>query len=114
MAIDPTKNPHGLGDLSAGQAGWDATIQDALENLAPQDSLHAGNALALKGEATPLRVEAQGLVRLQAYTVAGLPAPSATTARCMAWVSNPSSGGPRPAYCDGTNWRWYADDAVVT
>lgn len=114
MAIDPTRNPHGLGDLSAGQAGWDATVQDALENLAPQDSLHAGNTLALKGEAAPLRVEAQGLIVRQGYTVAGLPAPSGALAGATAFVTNPSSGGPRPAYCDGTNWRWYADDAVVT
>lgn len=114
MAMDPSKNPLGLGDLAAGQAGWDATVQDNMESLSPQDTLYAGNTAALEAKATPLRVEAAGPVRLKAYTVAGLPAPGASLVGGQAWVTDPSSGGPRPAYCDGTNWRWFADDAVVS
>ena len=113
MPIDPAANPLNLSNLDAGQAGWDATIQDAIEVLAPQDKVYSGNASALEAKAGPLRVEAQGLVRLRGYDIADLPAPGSATSRCMAWVNDPGSGGPRPAYCDGTNWRWYADDSVV-
>lgn len=114
MAINPATNPLGLGDLSAGQAGWDATVQDNIEALAPMDRLYAGNAAALQAKTAPLRVEAQGLIVRKGYTVAGLPAPSAGIAGAEAFVTDPSSGGPRPAYCDGSDWRWHADDAVVS
>ncbi len=49
---------------------------------------------------------------LLSYTVAGLPAASAN-ARKIRWCSN-MSGGAAPVYSDGTNWRKFSDNTIVT
>jgi hypothetical protein len=52
-----------------------------------------------------------GAVRLPHYTVATLP--SASPASRIIFVTD-ESGGPIPAYSDGTDWRRTSDRAVVS
>lgn len=70
-----------------------------------------GVLATLAARITALEVPA-GPVPLKAYTVAGLPAAVGYAGR-MVYVSN-ESGGPVPAYSDGTNWRRVTDRAVVS
>lgn len=50
--------------------------------------------------------------QLSTYTVATVPA-AATYPRGLIYVSN-ESGGATPAFSDGTNWRRFADRAVIS
>jgi len=111
MAIDPTNNPLGLGDIDAGMAGWDVALQADIEGRAPQDAVHAGNTRVLEGNADAAP-EALAPMKLKSYTVAGVPS-AATFVQCVIWVSN-ESGGAQPAYSDGTNWRRVTDGAIVS
>jgi hypothetical protein len=47
---------------------------------------------------------------LSGYTFETLPSP-ATFVGCHIRIANRNN---RPAYSDGTNWRFYKDDAIVT
>lgn len=109
MAIDPDNNPLDLDDITPQQAGWDATIQDALEALAPQNAIHAGNDRVLEGDDGEPRALAP--LGLASHTVAGLP--SASPAGRMIYVSD-ETGGATPAFSDGTNWRRVSDRAIVS
>lgn len=53
-----------------------------------------------------------GPIQLKTYTVATVPSAS-TYARGQIYVSN-ETGGATPAFSDGTNWRRYADRAIVS
>ena len=53
-----------------------------------------------------------GPVTLPSYTVATVPSPG-TFPRAQIYVSD-ESGGATPAFSDGTNWRRYADRAIVS
>ncbi len=67
------------------------------------------------GTAAPFKAGASifsGPVTLPAYTVATVPSAS-TFERGQIYVSN-ESGGATPAFSDGTNWRRYADRAVIS
>lgn len=57
--------------------------------------------------------EFAGPVVPQAYAVAGLPDPVVVGAGAMAYVTD-ETGGPVPAFSDGTNWRRMTDRAVVS
>ena len=50
-------------------------------------------------------------VRLSSYTVAGLPTVPANPG--MIFVSD-ETGGPTPAFSDGTNWRRFRDSVIVS
>lgn len=51
-----------------------------------------------------------GIVRLGPYTFATLPSASANVGANLRITDR----GQRQAYSDGTNWRWWADDAIVS
>jgi hypothetical protein len=51
-------------------------------------------------------------IRLQSFTVATLPAAADWTTG-MIYVSD-ETGGPVPAFSDGTNWRRVTDRAIVS
>ncbi|WP_049974162.1 right-handed parallel beta-helix repeat-containing protein [Azospirillum sp. B4] len=94
-----------------GAANGAANILDAAGNarVAVLDS-----AITLAGTVTVNSVtafDASGIVGLRSYTVATQP--SAATAQRMIYVSD-ESGGPVPAFSDGTNWRRVTDRAVVS
>ncbi|KQT85287.1 hypothetical protein [Aurantimonas sp. Leaf443] len=65
------------------------------------------------GTPTPkTRLDVDGPVRPKAYTVATLPA-AAGIAGAIVHVAD-ESGGPVPAFSDGTVWRRMTDRAVVS
>lgn len=57
-------------------------------------------------------LEATGPVRLATYTVATVPA-AADYTQGLIYVSN-EAGGATPAFSDGTNWRRFADRAIIS
>lgn len=52
-------------------------------------------------------------VRLQRYTVSGVPAAATLGEGAMVYISN-EAGGAVPAFSDGTNWRRVTDRAVIS
>jgi hypothetical protein len=48
---------------------------------------------------------------LMSYTKAGLPAAASYTG-AVVYVTG-EVGGDRPAYSNGTNWKWFSDDTNV-
>lgn len=87
--------------------------------LAGDDHLHVkvSNDGSLWQEVMILRTDARtvfgGAVSLASYAKAALPSPATSGAGAMAFVTD-ETGGPTPAYSDGTNWRRVADRAVVS
>jgi hypothetical protein len=55
----------------------------------------------------------QGAVAPKSYTVATVPSPGAAGAGAMIYVSD-ESGGPVPAFSDGSAWRRVSDRAVIS
>lgn len=53
-----------------------------------------------------------GPAYLKEYNKAALP-DSTTSYRASIFVAD-ETGGPQPAYCDGTDWRRYSDGAIVS
>lgn len=100
-------------DATPSAAGADFVVRLAnIGGLSVFDRLFvtAEGHIAL-GARTNVVVDANRHHRLRSYTVAGLPAAGA--AGGLIYVSD-ESGGPVPAFSDGTNWRRATDRAIVS
>lgn len=109
-------NKHSSGDTASilfqtgfsGRAELGSTGDDRFHLKVSADGSSWSEALVVEPDG---RLALGASLGLQNCTVASLP--TASPAGQMAYVSN-ESGGPTPAFSDGTNWRRVADRAIVS
>lgn len=77
--------------------------------------MHASGGVSINATADPGagNLSVTGFIRPGSYTVATVPSASASGAGAIIHVTN-ESGGATGAESDGTNWRRYADRAIIS
>jgi hypothetical protein len=84
-----------------------STLTDATKPLA--DSVIAYVVQGVNSRKTTLG----DIRRLASYTISSLPAPATAGAGAMAYCTD-ATGGAVPVYCDGSNWKRFDTNAVVS
>lgn len=87
-----------------------AAIADQVSTLEGESSTLDGQVGTLEGQVATLE---SGAVALGIYVVAGVPPASSLSLGAKIWVTN-TTKGTVPVYTDGTNWRYYSDDGILT
>ena len=104
--------PTGVG--SGIQAKGNATTTDTLYLNNSGGAVEVGDgSTVVSVNSTAFDCSAAGYIKLEAYTVAGLPAAASGNEAGLVYVTN-ESGGKTLAFSDGTNWRRVQDRAVVS
>lgn len=120
-SLDVTPQPAGLpgaladiealqAEVAASRLAGSAIVAQAVEEAA---SLIPNVSLERLGGAPVERPVFQGWARLPSYTVATVPSAAEAGPFAMIGVSN-ETGGPVPAFSDGTDWRRVTDRNVVS
>lgn len=127
LAGNPSVNGYALikGDrvgLSAGNLlGWTATagnVTAALDTGLSRISagvigVGTGAAASVAGSLQLTNLIGSGYLKSGSYTVATKPSASAAGAGARIYISD-EAGGATPAFSDATDWRRYADRAIVS
>jgi hypothetical protein len=105
------------GRAEMGTAGVDAfSFKVSTDGSAWSTAMHiaADGKVGIGGITSPsVALHASGPVRVEGYTIAGLPAANTSGAGAIAYVSN-EAGGAVLAFSDGANWRRVTDCAIVS
>jgi hypothetical protein len=92
---------------------WRFTTRDGSGTLANRMVIKGSGNVGIGTTSPSTTLHVAGPVRVQSYTVAGVPSASASGAGAMIYVSN-ESGGAVIAFSDGTNWRRVTDRAIIS